>query len=215
MSGEATRRVSNAAGNRGKRAAGSWLLSGALVALAGAIAWHSTGASAIDHPDPSETETLAAASEPAVEQAPVVRARVGALPTRLVVPSVGIDVPVREVGAFRTDSGVLTWETAWDAAGHHLDSARPGQPGNVVLSGHVSVANAADLAVFATLDRVVEGDTIEVHAGDIVYRYVVTEVLLVDPDDVDVLSSDHRARITLITCTPDLKGRLVVRGELT
>ena len=139
----------------------------------------------------------------------------GALPTRLVVTAAGIDVPIREVGAFRTESGALTWETAWDAAGHHLDSARPGQPGNMVISGHVSVANPSDVAVFATLDSVAEGDVIEVYAGETVFRYVITDIRVVGLYDVDVLRSDHRARITLITCTPDLEGRLVVRGELT
>ncbi|GAB4333237.1 MAG: hypothetical protein Kow0010_19480 [Dehalococcoidia bacterium] len=205
--------MSTVATRQTNRRAGSWLLSVSLVAFAGAIAWHATGASAVDHPDPATTETLAATIEPALEP-PAVEARAGALPTRLVVPSVGIDVPIREVGAFRTGSGALTWETAWDAAGHHLDSARPGQPGNVIISGHVSVANPSDVAVFASLGGVAEGDVIEVHAGEMVFRYIITEIRVVRPDDVEVLRSDHRARITLVTCTSDLEGRLIVRGEL-
>lgn len=193
---------------------GSWLVSLLLVAAAGAITWHGTGAAAGTHPDPASTATIIASVDaPALgfEQQPLP----GALPTRLVVPSAGIDTAVREVGAFPAPDGSLAWETAWDAAGHHLDSARPGQPGNVVISGHVSVANADDVAVFATLDRVAEGDHIEVFAGNVSFRYRVTGVRVVAPGEVDVLRSGHQAEITLITCTRDLEHRLVVTGVLT
>lgn len=206
--------MSTKARTQAKGAAGSWLLTAALVIAAGIIAWHASGAAAVDRPDPAMTTTLAAVSEPTQGGQSAAPMPAGALPTRLVVPSAGIDVPIREVGAFRTDAGALVWETAWDAAGHHMDSARPGQPGNVVISGHVSVADPSDTAVFATLDRVTEGDVIEVYAGESIFRYVVTDILVVPPDEVQVLGSDYRALITLVTCTADLNNRLVVRGEL-
>lgn len=137
----------------------------------------------------------------------------GRLPTRVVVAAAGIDAPVEEVGIVLVD-GEPQWESVWRAAGHLITSALPGQPGNVVLAGHVSVADRRNRAVFATLDRVRRGDVIEVYAGDRLYRYRVTEILVVDPTATWVLKSQPVPTVTLITCTRDFAHRLVVRGRL-
>jgi LPXTG-site transpeptidase (sortase) family protein len=186
-----------------------------MVAAAGAIAWFGyrpsepgrTGRDAA-----GDTLTLAA---PATSPAPAVAAvgdRSG-LPTRVRVETAGIDTAVQEVGVVR-GSGRAAWETAWRAAGHHINSSTPGNPGNVVLSGHVSVASAANIPVFANLDAVNVGDIVEVFSGAVVHRYQVTEKREVAPDAIDVLAADHRSLVTLITCTRDLERRLVVVGEL-
>jgi sortase A len=138
----------------------------------------------------------------------------GGLPTRIVVPAAGVDAPIAEVGVVMQE-GRATYETAWRAAGHHLDSALPGQPGNMVITGHVSVASAANLAVFSQLDAVQAGDTVEVYSGDRAYRYTVDRVLIASPSAVKLLRSDATSQVTLITCTKDLKHRLVVIGTLT
>lgn len=137
----------------------------------------------------------------------------GGLPTRVVVPAAGIDAAVSEVGVEARDGGAV-WQTAWRAAGHHLNSARPGQPGNMVLTGHVSVADRQNLAVFARLDAVRPGDVVEVFSGDRPYRYAVSRVFVVEPSAVHLLRSEPAASVTLITCTADLKKRLVVVGTL-
>jgi len=183
-----------------------------MVIGAGAIAWYGTMSRPGEPTTPAEAATIAPAV--AANELPEVRELPrGSLPTRLVVPSAGIDTSVVEVGVV-VDRGKATWETAWRAAGHHIDSARPGQPGNVVITGHVSVADRANLAVFKTLNQVHPGDIIEMQTGDQVYRYAVTKVSTVDPNATNVLRSSHQSTVTLITCTPDLKQRLVVTGTL-
>jgi sortase A len=191
-----------------KRVTPSTLVASALVAGASAMAWFG-GGSNDSRPDASQTETMAAPADQVSSEA----LATGTLPTRIVVSSAGIDADVVEVGVVVQD-GQPSWETAWRAAGHHIDSARPGQPGNVVISGHVSVADSTNFAVFQALDRVTEGDIVEVHTGDEVYRYAVDRVAVVDPSATNVLRSDHTAMLTLITCTKDLKHRLVVTGRL-
>ena len=197
----------------------TWLVAGMLVAAAGGITWYSTASSpSPGQPADHETQTLAAASDPAesIDTAPAAapsRVELGGLPTRVVVSSAGIDAAIDEVGVFATDSGPQ-WETAWGAAGHHIDSALPGEPGNVVLTGHVSVADSANVAVFAGLRDVEVGDVVEVFAGEARHRYEVTSVRVVDPALVAVLESDHQSRVTLITCTSDLEQRLIVTGSL-
>ncbi len=190
---------------------GSTLIATGMVLAAGAIAWF--GGEGQTPPSPAETATLPGRTAPAAAPAVVRAVSNGGLPTRIVVPSAGIDAPVVEVGVV-LEGGVARWETAWQAAGHHLDSAMPGQPGNVVISGHVSVADRRNLAVFATLNRVTPGDAVVVYAGARGYRYIVESITVVEPDAVEVLRSDARATVTLVTCTPDLRHRLVVTGRL-
>lgn len=186
------------------------LMAAAFVVGAAAIAWFGlTGGS----PTPKQatpTVTVAKAQAPG----PAVRSvSAGGLPTRIVVPSASVDAPIAEVGVTVT-AGKAAWETAWKAAGHHIDSALPGQPGNMVITGHVSVADRSNLAVFKQLDKVVEGDTVEVYSGDQVYRYAVSKVMVVPPSAVKLLRSSTESTVTLVTCTRDLKNRLVVVGTL-
>jgi sortase A len=183
----------------------------ATVLVAGAVAWFST-AGPSSTPPAGPTETLAAAA-PLAEAALVAPLLMGGLPTRIAVPGLGIDAPVAEVGVFMQD-GHPQWETAWRAAGHHLDSALPGQPGNMVITGHVSVADRANLAVFSKLDKLAPGDVVEVYSGDNVYRYAVSNISIVAPTAVKILRSKEGSTVTLITCTKDLKHRLVVVGTL-
>lgn len=192
----------------------------AMVLAAGTIAWYGTSAASSGQPAttasaatiaPAADTPIAAAVPANLPDGP--RAASGALPTRVVIAAAGIDTPIVEVGIVQ-DGGKASWETAWRAAGHHLDSARPGQPGNMVLTGHVSVADRANVAVFKTLDRAHQGDVVEVYSGDEVHRYRIDRIQVTSPSDVSVLRSDHRATVTLVTCTPDLKHRLVVTGTL-
>lgn len=195
---------------------GSNLAASLFVGLAGVVAWYGTAGSqpaGQAGPPPTSEPATMVAERPAATPAPGVRAADGELPTRIVIPSAGIDAAVAEVGV-TTANGQAAWETAWRAAGHHLDSALPGQPGNVVITGHVSVADRSNLAVFKTLDKVQPGDVVEVVSGDTTYRYQVQKVAVVAPTATNVLRSGHAATITLITCTHDLAHRLVVTGTL-
>lgn len=192
---------------------GSTWLAALLVAGAGAIAWFGTTGSGANHETPPPTATIAAARPGGTLDQAVGRISQGSLPTRVVIGRAGIDANIAEVGVI-DDGGHPAWETAWHAAGHHLDSALPGQPGNMVITGHVSVADRANAAVFRALDTVAEGDVIEVYSGDAVYKYAVSRVSVVPPTAVKLLGSDQDSLVTLITCTKDLKNRLVVVGKL-
>jgi LPXTG-site transpeptidase (sortase) family protein len=195
----------------------SWpsLVAGLCVVAAGALAWVSTGARPGGHDD-SPAITLAGAlpSQSGLDSASYPSISRGGLPTRIVIPAANVDAPIAEVGVVLND-GIPVWETAWRAAGHHIGSALPGQPGNMVITGHVSVADRRNLAAFSELDTVVPGDSIEVYSGAARYVYTVERVLVVPPDAVHLLRSDSIAAVTLITCTRDLKDRLVVVGTLT
>ncbi len=192
------------------------LLTGTFVLAAGVFAWYGMAGKSPASPVVEREALTMAAKEVASDGSELVAfAQQGGLPTRIVAPAIDLDTSVVEVGVVK-ENGRAVWETAWHAAGHHLSSARPGQPGNMVISGHVSVADpGANAAVFANLSRLKAGDVVEVYSGTDRYVYTIQSTSTVLPNALNVLRSSHQSRLTLITCTPDLKNRFVVVGTLS
>jgi LPXTG-site transpeptidase (sortase) family protein len=205
--------VANASPSHGWSKHRSSILAGAFVLSAAAVAWYGFGNGG--HTAPAGPQlTMAGAPAATADDAAPGPLSLGGLPTRLVAAAASIDAPNAEVGIVGTGNGPA-WETAWHSVGHNLDSALPGQPGNVVLTGHVSVADPANAAYFARLDKLVPGDVVDLYSGDTVFHYRVTKLTVVPPTAVNVVRSDGGSTLTLITCTHDLKNRLVVTGTLT
>lgn len=102
---------------------------------------------------------------------------------------------------------------------HYPGTARPGQQGNVVMTGHSSYFpwdSGRFKDVFAILHEVQKGDAIIMYADQKKYTYEVTVVKTVWPDAVDILKPSTENKLTLITCTPlgtNLK-RLIVEASL-
>jgi sortase A len=95
----------------------------------------------------------------------------------------------------------------------------PWQKGaNTYIAGHrVGYEGTNSHLVFYYLEQLVEDDKIllEDTAGT-TYTYRVTDQLIVDPDNVEVMEPEEgKSLVSLQTCTlPDYKQRLIVQGEL-
>lgn len=163
---------------------------------------------------PSAAEPVIAPAQPLAflteGEEPLIRP---AGPTRIVIESVGIDALVSTVGYVFRD-GALEYDVPRREAGHYVDTALPGDRGNVVIGGHV--ANRTGKAVFAPLPDVKAGDLVQVYRGDQVFRYSITEIKVVAVEATSVMSQTQDARLTLITCFPERNypHRLVVVGKL-
>lgn len=134
-------------------------------------------------------------------------------PTRLIIPSIGVDTKVIELGTRYNEQGELVWETAPFAAGHHLGTANPGEQGNVVISGHIGSVREGD--VFKRLPEISIGDGVVVATNDRNYLYRVSDKNVVEPTQVEVMGSTGEEILTLITCVPDgvYTQRLVVTAK--
>jgi LPXTG-site transpeptidase (sortase) family protein len=138
-----------------------------------------------------------------------------ALPAkRLVVPTIGLDTKVIQLGTKLDRHGQIAWETAPYAVGQHKGLAGPGQNGNMVLSGHISSPNEG--AIFHHLPDLKVGEGVIVTTDERQYLYRVTDVKTVTPDQVSVLDQTPDPTATLITCVPDgiYSHRLVVTARL-
>jgi len=81
------------------------------------------------------------------------------------------------------------------AIGHISETALPGAPGNVVLTGHRDT-------FFRPLRNIRQGDAITLKTLDGDFQYEVKSTGVVPPTDVQVLQPSSEPTLTLITCFP-------------
>jgi sortase A len=120
------------------------------------------------------------------------------------IPSIESENPVRE--------GVSRGSLA-DALGHDSSTAYAGEEGNCVIAGH---RNYTFGKYFNRLNEVEIGDLIYLDSATQTYTYAVTEIKVVEPDEVDILEPiEGKETLTLYTCTPIYiaSHRLVVIAE--
>jgi LPXTG-site transpeptidase (sortase) family protein len=152
-------------------------------------------------PSPEPTGTSEAPGHPPPATSP---------PTRLVLPAINLNVPVRPVKAKKVGQGAnasMVWDELPNAAGFHDTSAYPGNPGNTVINGH----RDTHAAIFRKLDQVQVGDEILLYVGPVAYAYRVAELLVVPEtsatpaqkaENQRLIGYFPEERLTLITWTP-------------
>ncbi|MBN1311668.1 MAG: sortase [Anaerolineae bacterium] len=118
------------------------------------------------------------------------------LPQRLIIPQLGLDTAIVEV-----EYAGWQWDLSrlHDQVGHLEGTSPPGQPGNMVLAGHVTLYEGG-WGPFAELASLQPGDKLFIAEGSYVLTYQVTELRLVMPTDVSVVFPTSDMRLTLITC---------------
>ncbi len=122
------------------------------------------------------------------------------------ISAIGVNLPIYH----SVDESVLQI-----AVGHIPGSSLPvgGERTHTVLSGHRGLPSAK---LFSDLDRMVEGDTFTVNVMDQTITYMVDQIRIVLPEEVDELAiKPGRDYCTLVTCTPYGVNthRMLVRGK--
>ena len=85
---------------------------------------------------------------------------------------------------------------------HFPTSVYPGQQGNSVIIAHRYLHLPPAKNTFFNLDKVKKGDNIVVQQDGSEYTYIVSEVKVVEKNDISVLQDSTEHQMTLITCTP-------------
>jgi len=124
------------------------------------------------------------------------------------IPKINCSLPIYH----GTDEAVLQI-----AVGHIEGSSLPtgGAGTHTVLSGHRGLPSAR---LFTDLDQIEEDDLFVIRVLDRVMTYMVDQILIVLPEEMDGLAIDPREDYcTLVTCTPYgiNSHRLLVRGKRT
>ena len=124
------------------------------------------------------------------------------------IPKINVTLPIYH----GTDEAVLQI-----AVGHIEGTSLPtgGAGTHTVLSGHRGLPSAR---LFTDLDQMEEGDLFVIRVMDRVMTYMVDQILIVLPEEMDGLAIDsNEDYCTLVTCTPYgiNSHRLLVRGRRT
>jgi sortase A len=119
------------------------------------------------------------------------------------IPLINIDAPVVQGDG---------WEQLKKGVAQHTGSANPGQSGNIVLSAHNDVFGE----IFRYLDQLQKGDEIIVYTANHSFTYLITDVKIVAPTDVEVMAPTPNPTVTLISCYPYMidNKRIVVQASL-
>jgi len=132
------------------------------------------------------------------------------IPSRLVIPSVGIDskiIPVGWQAVAQNGQEYSVWQVADHAIGWHETSAGLGQVGNTVMTGHHNVQGE----VFRDLVNVEVGDKLTVYSGEQLFQYEVSlktivkekgEPIEVRQRNAQWIATTDDERLTLVTCWP-------------
>jgi LPXTG-site transpeptidase (sortase) family protein len=133
------------------------------------------------------------------------------IPERIRIPRVGIDTDIVEVGwesrIVNGENEGNVWQTADNAAGLHKGSARLGEPGNTVISGHNNIGGS----VFRELHAVEKGDIVHLDAEGQSRAYVVEYKFVLWEEGATTerrkanarwIDSTPDERVTLVSCYP-------------
>jgi sortase A len=119
------------------------------------------------------------------------------------IPKISLEVPVFN----DTDDLTLNY-----GVGRILGTAQLAEPGNLGIAGHRD-------GFFRGRKDVKVNDTIELARPGQIYEYVITDMKIVSPEDVSVLSPTPAPTLTLVTCFPfyfvgDAPKRYIIRASL-
>lgn len=123
------------------------------------------------------------------------------IPARLVMPSIGVDTNILEVGL--TESGDMESPNTNEDTGWYKYGARPGNTGSAVIAGHLGLSGDA---VFGRLSQLKKGDTLSViDDKDQTASFVVTHSREYGNDEApsEVFLSESGSHLNLITCEGD------------
>ena len=121
-------------------------------------------------------------------------------PLRIAIPKIGLNQNIVEVALKTTSRGGQTqreWVVPAYAVGHANASARPGEPGNIVMNGHNNTLGQ----VFRRLPELAPGDEIRLYTQDREFTYVVQEQRIVR--EVGASSAERAEMSWLIAPRPD------------
>jgi sortase A len=150
------------------------------------------------------------ASVPTAPTVELVAEAEGRPPDRIRSEAIDLDVQIVPVGwkqVLRDGKMVSMWEVGSYRASWHKTSAMPGQPGNMVITGH----NNIEGSVFRRVPDLQTGDAIVVEAAGRPFTYTVASMFVVREKGATPeqkawngqwIGSFPDARLTLVTCYP-------------
>ncbi|GAC1645331.1 MAG: class F sortase [Ktedonobacteraceae bacterium] len=124
-------------------------------------------------------------------------------PAYLIIPSIGVNAPVENVGIQSNGDLGTPQHNPWEGVGWYSNGPRPGEAGSAVIDGHLDRPGGFP-AVFWNLSKVQVGDTImSVDANGKTLHFRVTRIGSYAPEDApvqEIFGDTGGTYLNLITC---------------
>jgi len=118
----------------------------------------------------------------------------------LYIPKIQVDAPIS--WGVNDNDMIKKLETG---VAQYVDTAFPGQVGNVFINGHSSYypwAAGDYKTVFALLERMETGDLVYIHYNNTIYTYKISGKKVVYPNNLTVLNPTPTKTLSIMTCVP-------------
>lgn len=140
---------------------------------------------------------------------------VAAVPERIEIPAIGMDLAVQNPATRDVDELA---QVLVSGPARYVDSARLGERGNMIIFGHSSrlpVVRNQMYKAFNNISELKAGDVITVSGNGNEYLYVVTTVRIANAEEDVVSLSKDSTRLTLVTCNVlgEKTSRFIVEAD--
>src|SRR5579872_434004 len=182
----------------------------ALLALALALIFGGCGQELTAHVSEKQQQSLPPASSPVVPSEPLATdtpaPQRAANPVRLLIPSIGVNALIENVGVTSNGDLAVPEQHPWDDVGWYASGPRPGERGSAVIDGHLDRTGGGP-AVFWYLRNMHVGDAVMViDASGKTSTFHVREIGFYPPLDApiqQIFGNDTSNYLNLITCAGD------------
>jgi LPXTG-site transpeptidase (sortase) family protein len=124
-------------------------------------------------------------------------------PSRLIIPSIGVDAHIQSVGLYWNGDGTMSIPTNFTDVGWYNEGPLPGALGSAVIDGHYDGKNVKE-AVFYNLGKLTPGALVEVvdNNGNVLkFQVVAVKTYDYNATTTDIFDGDtSKSRLNLITC---------------
>jgi len=129
-----------------------------------------------------------------------------AFPTRLIIPAIGINADIEQVGMLPNGDMATPTQNPWENVGWYKIGPRPGERGSAVIDGHLDRPGGYP-AVFWYLRTLQIGDPVLVtNTAGKTLHFHVTRIELYPPQAApiqDIFGNQAGTYLNLITCAGD------------
>lgn len=126
-----------------------------------------------------------------------------AVPIRLIIPGIGVNAPIENVGITATGDLATPTQNPWEGAGWYSNGPRPGEEGSAVINGHLDRPGGYP-ATFWNLRYMQAGDSvIVVNAQGKTLRFRVIRISAYAPQAApvqEIFGTTGGIYLNLITC---------------
>jgi len=133
-------------------------------------------------------------------------ATVKANPARLLIPAIGINAFIEEVGVTPGGDLAVPQQHKWDDVGWYASGPRPGERGSAVIDGHLDRPGGSPAVFWRLRDMHVGDEVIVIDAAGKTLKFHVREIEFYPPQDApiqQIFGNYNGDYLNLITCAGD------------